>query len=225
MHASLIRSPFARCCGLFLLVLALLLVSLAPTTGLAQGQGAGAALGLLPPMAMAGGDKTPNGSQGSLIEAREMGPGGAPGFDLTGQPFLAPLVIPAAEFRNDGQAPNGYYFPPLIGYIRPQLGTLLLYLMAPAYLPQSATVTQLSVTFYDNGGTSRPWLKLYRVDKDFGIVDEMAMVTTSATSSNVQHISDLTINHPLVVYPNFSYYVGAQLHDSSQRLYSVRIYY
>jgi hypothetical protein len=223
MLARLIRSLFARCFGLFLLVLALMLILLAPTTGWAQGQGTGTAGGVIPAAAIASGDQPLNGNQAVLIESSEIGPGGAQGLDVAGQPFLSPLVIPAADFRNNGQAPNGYYFAFGYGKIQSQSGTV--YLMAPAYLPQNATVNQMSVTFCDNGGAMRPWLNLYRVSKDTGVVDTMASATTASTSVNVQHVSDVSISNPLVVYPTYSYYVGTGLFDASQCIYSVRLYY
>ncbi len=225
MLARVIRSPFARCFGLLLLVLALLPAVFAPTTGWAQSQGAGTALGIAPPAVIAGGDQAVNGSQNALIESGGMKPDSAQGLDVAGAPFLSPLVIPAADFRNDGGSPNGYYFPFTGGYIESQLGTV--FMMAPAYLPQGATVTQMSVTFYDNPLVlvSRPWVALYRADNFSGVVDTMGSVTTTATSTSNQTISDTTILFPIVAYPTYSYYVGTGLFNSAQRIYSVRLYY
>jgi hypothetical protein len=223
MLARVVRSPFARYFGLLLLVLAILLVVFAPTSGWAEGQGAGTALGVVPPAAIAVGSHAMDDSQGALIESGRMEPGTVQGLDIAGQPFLSPLVIPAADFRNDGFSPNSYFFPFGGGYIQSQGSTACM--MAPAYLPQGATATQMSVSIYDNGGTTRPSLYLYRVDNFGGTVVTMGSVATTATSTSIRVISDASILFPSVSYPTYSYYVAGCLYSVDQHLYSVRLYY
>ena len=96
--------------------------------------------------------------------------------------------------------------------------------MAPAYLPNGATITAMCASVYDNT-TSDVWVDLRRVDNFSGGTVWMATVNTTGDSTSIQALCDTSIHDPLVVYPGYAYYVTSCLFSSDIRLYSVRIYF
>ncbi len=68
------------------------------------------------------------------------------------QQYVSPLVIPAADFTDDGFDPDSLFFPFGGGYFQ---GNSANYgcLVAPAYLPNGVTVTDIFVSVYDNDAT------------------------------------------------------------------------
>ncbi|MBD3389130.1 MAG: hypothetical protein GF414_09590 [Candidatus Altiarchaeales archaeon] len=135
----------------------------------------------------------------------------------------SPLVIPAAEFRSDGSDSDAIFFSFIGGYFRgEQVNSCL---MAPVYLPQFATISEIYATTYDNDSNARMWIELYRVNNYTGIVDELAYMETTSNMDAVQILSDPSITHPNVSYPYYSYYLGTCLESTATRIYSVRIYY
>jgi len=139
--------------------------------------------------------------------------------------YSSPLVIPAADFSSDGYAPEGYMFWFSAGalYGENVSGTCL---MAPAYLPNGATVTDMFITAYDNDATNNTYVNLWRVDNYAGTSAQvMASVATAGVSTYIQTPGTYTITYPDVVYPTYSYFVTTCLSYSELRLYSVRIYY
>ena len=148
--------------------------------------------------------------------------------DSAPEAYQSPLVIPAAEFTSDGNNQVGdYFFSFPGGYVLGSDPTGASCLQAPVYLPQGATVTSLYASVLDNTNMGNIFLNLYRVDNyTADNVVRMAEVLTqdAVTNSGIVTISDLTVLSPGVVYPNFSYYVGACL-DNNVRLYAARIYY
>lgn len=135
----------------------------------------------------------------------------------------APLMIPAADFRSDGVDPDSYYFYISGGYL--QGGNTNTCLMAPAYLPNHANVSQIYATVVDNDANYRIWLRLLRVGNFDGIVTEMgSMGTTNEYSSQeLYQLSDSTITSAEVVFPDYSYYVCTCLESANVKLYSVYI--
>lgn len=139
--------------------------------------------------------------------------------------YSSPLVIPGADFRSDGFDPDSTFFSFGSGYARGE--NVNSCMMAPAYVPNGATIEEVYASVYDNDATSgvNIWVKLYRVSNYSGAVDTMANMETMSESSSVQVMSDTSISYPNVQYPDYSYYVGVCLESSDTRLYSVRIYY
>lgn len=150
---------------------------------------------------------------------------GAPPQAITlasGQPQV--LVIPAAAFSSDGYNANSFFFTFSGGYIQGATeydGCV----KAPVYLPKLARVYEAWATVYDNDSTYSFMIDLRRLDNFTGATAVMATMVTSSASTYVQTPYDISINNPLVLYPDYSYYVTTCLLSSNLRLYSVRIWY
>ncbi len=140
--------------------------------------------------------------------------------------YTSPLVITAADFSDDGFDPDSVFFSFGGGYFA---GNAANYgcLIAPAYLPAGATVTDMFVSVFDNDSARAIAVTLRRVDNFTGTGGTMATATTTASGAfnGVQTISSSTITNPVIAYPDYSYYVTACLGSASIRLYSVRLYY
>lgn len=132
---------------------------------------------------------------------------------------LSPLVIPAAAFspRTWGETFS------FLGYTRGGYGCV----MAPAYLPDGATVEDVYASVYDNDGGGSVRIRMHRADNFDGTTDQMAYLATTGPGpvAAIQVVNDDTINEPEVSYPLYSYYVTTCLDSNDIRLYSVRIYY
>ena len=61
--------------------------------------------------------------------------------------WRAPLVIPAAEFRNDGGNTEGFYQDPAGHLVGTGSNSTM---FAPVYLPDGVTVTAMTAHVYDN---------------------------------------------------------------------------
>lgn len=148
----------------------------------------------------------------------------AGGTYLIGTCYSSPLVIPAAAFSSDGYAPDSFYMWFAGGYIR---GTSAHNgcVKAPAYLPNGATVTYVYASVYDNDGTYNIGIDLTRVNNGTGVTGTIASLSSTGTSTVIRNLLDASIDHPLVDYPTYSYYVTSCLLSSDIRLYSVRIYF
>lgn len=135
-----------------------------------------------------------------------------------------PLVIPAADFRSDGTKPDSIFFTFLGGYME---GNSQNYgcVMAPAYLPNGAEVYEVWASARDNSASYNLYINLFRIDNSSGTVNLMASLETTGESANIQFPADLTVDYSSVSYPSYSYYVTTCLSDSSQELYSVRIWF
>lgn len=138
--------------------------------------------------------------------------------------YTSPLIIPAADFAADGFDPDSQFFSFGGGYWG---GNATAYgcLIAPAYLPHGATVTDMFASVYDNDGGRDFTVTLRRVNNFAGGTTAMASAATSSAFAGVTVISDSSIADPVVTYPDFSYYLTLCLGSSSLRLYSVRLYY
>jgi len=136
----------------------------------------------------------------------------------------AVLVIPAAAFSSDGFDANSFFFTFAGGYM---YGTDVHHgcVKAPVYLPKMARVYEVWASVYDNDSTYDFVIDLRRLDNFTGATTSMANLTTSGVSTYVQTPYDLTIINPLVLYPDYSYYVTTCLQSTNMRLYSVRIWY
>lgn len=143
---------------------------------------------------------------------------------LLANAYVSPLVIPAAEFTADGANPGSLFFPFGGGYFQ---GNTENYgcMVAPVYLPYGATVTDMFTTVYDNDATYNIAITLRRVDNFAGGTETMGTANSSGNFAGVTTLNDASITEPLIVYPDYSYYVTACVQSSSIRLYSVRLYY
>lgn len=138
----------------------------------------------------------------------------------------SPLVIPAAAFTADGLNPESSFFPFGGGYFQ---GNTENYgcRVAPVYLPNEAEINEMFVSLYDNDPSYNITIKLYRVDNFTGSVVTMGTVGTSGSDAfaGIQVLNDDTLSEPLVLYPDYSYYLTTCALSSNIRLYSVRLYY
>jgi len=139
------------------------------------------------------------------------------------------FVIPVADFRSNGVDPDGFIFSFSGGNISGKSdATTSTCLMAPAYLPNDAYITDFYATIVDNSPTKFIWLRLYRLDNYTGAVEEVAYAATSPeyVNPNLYQIADLNgIYHNEVLYPDYSFYVTGCISGESIKLYSVRIHY
>lgn len=142
--------------------------------------------------------------------------------DLLARTYGSPLVIPAADFRGDGGASNAWYFTFAGGYFR-GTGTYDCF-MAPAHLPDGATVTWFYASFYKNA-TGNVYVNLRRVNRQTGVTNLMAQVLFDTNSTNIQSEVDGSIDYATVDYPDYAYYVHTCFTETAHRLYSIRIYY
>ena len=136
----------------------------------------------------------------------------------------SPLVIPAAGFTDDGANPESMFFPFSGGYFT---GDADAYgcMVAPAYLPKGAVLTDMFATVYDDDTTYNISVNLRRVDNFSGGTDTMATASSAGAFTGVQTIVDSTIEFPTIVYPDYSYYVTTCVLSGSVRVYSVRLYF
>jgi hypothetical protein len=190
------------------------------------------AVGVWPVLAHDGGQLLP-ANRGLAPQAGWM-PGDSPGGEeldrpagdeITGQGFPAtsPIVIPAAAFTNTGTDPDGFWFNGSGGYVD---GWDSACLKTAVYLPNGATVDSVWATVYDNDAVDNVVIYLRRVYYlNPATVDTMATVSTAGTNPNVYTDSDSGVSNPLIVYPDYSYYLYSCLDSTSTRIYAVRIYY
>jgi hypothetical protein len=138
--------------------------------------------------------------------------------------YTSPLVIPAADFAADGANPDSMFFPFGGGYFQGN-GDIYGCMVAPAYLPEGATVTDMFVSVYDNDATYNLTVNLRRADNFAGGTTTMANASSSGQFAGIQTISTSSITDPLVDYPDYAYYVTTCVLSGNIRIYSVRLYY
>jgi hypothetical protein len=141
--------------------------------------------------------------------------------DMAARGYESPYVIEGADLRHDGGGTPDYFFDFSGGYMRGYGSECF---MAPAYLPDGATVTWFYASLYDNSASNID-VELRRVDRLTGSTNILADLSTSGTSTAIQNLYTGTISYATVDYPNYAYYITTCLFDSSSRLYSIRIYY
>jgi hypothetical protein len=240
---------FARGFGLTMLVGLAVLAAVRPGLGLAQGD-----LGNLASAPRAGGEGAASSGETDdplgrstvpLPEGSALAPNRAAGRDAAGAPApltpeeavrreaqavqlqASPLMIPAADFRDDGFVPDSQRFYFHLGYQQGVTAPAYGCMMAPAYLPNEVHLTELFASVWDNDANPDEdvEIKLWRVNNFDGAVDEMAQASTSGAQQGIVVINDITIDFPDTLYPDYSYYVTTCLTSPDLRLYSVRLYY
>jgi hypothetical protein len=170
------------------------------------------------------------GTSNRLASAEPAGPGHIVPPETEGQRHVdavpgSPLMVPAADFRSDGFDPASIWFSFWGGYMRG--GNLNTCMMAPAYLPNGATVYDIYASVVDNDAYANVWIDLFRVDNYDGTVVVMAQMWTddAYAAPDIVSLEDYPIDYPLVEYPTYSYYLGACMSSSSIELFSVRLWY
>jgi len=139
--------------------------------------------------------------------------------------YVSPLVIPAADFRDDGYDPIGAMFFHFIGgRLANNSDATGSCVMAPAYLPHGSTVTEMWTSYTDSDAGQDAWLRLYRIDHYSGIVEIMAEVSTSGSSGAMINPVDYTVLFPSTSW-DYAYYLGGCGQSDLINLYSVRLWY
>ena len=133
------------------------------------------------------------------------------------------VSIPAAAFHSDGFYPDCFFFYFYGGYITTTLSSGCC-VSTPVHVPEGAVIYQVWMSAIDNSGSSDQSLRLFRVNKNTGTVDIMAIVSTSGQSASIGDFSDTSIDNPTVVYPDYAYYIGTCLRPNIH-LYTVRVWY
>ena len=137
----------------------------------------------------------------------------------------SPLVIPAAAFSTKGNNAESHNFVWFAGFVK---GTALPggCIQAPVYLPRWARPYQMWASIIDADGSNDAIVTLTRrSNTTIGDIDQMGYLSTSGSDTGIRSFSDLIINEPLVMLPDYSYYVTTCLASDNIKLYSVRLYY
>jgi hypothetical protein len=134
----------------------------------------------------------------------------------------SPHVIPAAAFSSDGTLPDSVFFDAEGGFFQ---GNAQEYgcLVAPVFLPEGVTVTDLDISFYDNDTVHEIQTELRRVSNFSGAVTPMGTARSQGSAPFVRTASAPTITAGAILYPDYSYYLTTCLQSSDTRLYSVQI--
>lgn len=138
----------------------------------------------------------------------------------------SPFVVPAAAFQSDGFDPDSHFFPFGGGYLRGNSAADGC-VVAPVYVQEAVTLRAMWASVYDNSSTYNAYVNLRRIDNFTGAHTDMAFATTSGmpNSTNLRTVSDQTIQKPLILYPQYTYYLTTCLQSDQVRLYSVRLYF
>ena len=138
--------------------------------------------------------------------------------------YSSPLVVPAADFRSDGDDPATTLLSFSGGYIAGTLsgsGCVI----APAYLPKDAVINTLQISAYDTDGSNQVAVSLRRVDNYSGAVTLLATASTSGSDASIVTPSVAVTANNTVAYPTYAYYLTTCLQTESLRLYAVSISY
>ena len=136
------------------------------------------------------------------------------------------LVIPAADFINDGYNPTAAYYTFATGMWSPTTSTSVC-MMAPAYLPEEVTIAELWGTFSDTDVTYQGSMALYRKSNySTESSQQMAYISTGTTYvSGYINPGDTTVDYAVVDSPTYSYFVAGCLGSLNIDFVGVRIYY
>ena len=137
----------------------------------------------------------------------------------------SPLTIPAAAFATKGNNAESNNFIWWAGYIR---GTAISggCIQAPVYLPPYARIYQVWASVIDNDAANNMSVWLTRSSNlTEGEATDMSTLSTSGSSTSIQSLSDFSITEPIIVHPDYSYFVSTCMASADLKLYSVRIWY
>lgn len=146
------------------------------------------------------------------------------------------ILVPAADFNDDGLAAQTYAYDDVGGYTYPSSDTQLC-MQAPVYLPHGVTVTEFGGYVLDNNNQaeiSRIELRRVQYLDDTPLGTNSDLMAESNTANDVpldavQWISDNNIeNGPVVDTATYAYYAVVCMDgsgDESLRLYAVEALY
>ncbi len=167
---------------------------------------------------------------GIIVTPLETPPVGEPGEGAIGPQSDGSgiEVVPIAAFKHDGNNANDWFHDFAGGYIRNKSSNAPC-LMAPAYPPDSATLTAFSFSLVDDSASSNLGVVLRRVRLATGVVDEIAGAQAALDSSTPVEVKDSTIESgKQVVSSAYAYYVILCFPSDTYmdiRLYGARLFY
>lgn len=140
------------------------------------------------------------------------------------------FTIPASAFGPDGSDPTSsllvFEMGPLLGggggYL---VGNARGYgcVQAPVYLPDSQIVQNFNANIYDNDSNRSVVVRLQRVARTNGLIQEMAAVSsgTSYAAAAVVRLTTTTVNNARIDNINYQYFVNTCLASAQTALYTV----
>ncbi len=151
-----------------------------------------------------------------------------------GKSYVSPLNVPASAFRSDGINPDQLitwtHYDELHG-----MGVENAIAVAPVYLPQGATVSMVGAQVFDGIGTTGPcgddplqrdvWAQLLRVNNYTGEASTMASFSTTGSDPDYQYFVEMSVEFPLVDYPDYSYYAVTKVCHSAHAFCAMQIFY
>lgn len=140
--------------------------------------------------------------------------------------WQSPLLIPAAEFENNGVLPVEDKFFDSDGYFSGRQNAVL-NMMAPVQLPNSATITRFEAAMVDIGDCpSVPdvEVELRRVNFSTGATNVLATVISN-DNTDMEIFGDTSIAYSTVNNLSHAYFVVVYMCGQFQGMQGVRIHY
>ena len=151
-----------------------------------------------------------------------------------GKSYISPLNVPASAFRSDGINPDQLltwtHYDEIHG-----MNVENAIAVAPVYLPDGANVSMVGVQVFDGVGTTGPcgdvpvqrdvWVYLFRVNNYTGETSVMAGFSTTGTDPDYQYFVEMSVDDPLVDYPDYSYYAAAKVCHSAHAFCAMQMFY
>ena len=153
--------------------------------------------------------------------------------------FRNPLNISAAEFKPDGFQAGDVFVSPNDGTVYGANYAETRIVHAPIYLPDGAHISSVWARVQDaDGGGGGPGncVSGFPSDIELAIVrkkgcsastcsDEMARVSTSGSSPNLQTLGTATIDFPVVDGDDYGYFATVRLCGPKHTLYNLHVFY
>jgi hypothetical protein len=138
----------------------------------------------------------------------------------------SPLIVPAADFANNGTNPGEEEFYSSEGYMSGRTNSVLT-LVAPVQLPNGAVITRVEMAVFDIGDcASVPDVQLQLRSYNYGT--GATLLHASVTSSNtttMQVFADATVDSATVDNLSRGYYLVVNMCGVFQGFQGARIFY
>ncbi len=137
-----------------------------------------------------------------------------------GKAFTSPYVISSAEWRNDGEDMDGFFYSFSRGGWNSNGSTVCM--MAPVFIASNVTLDEFYVTIDDTDDSVNGAVYLKRVNNYDGTIETVASVTSTG-DTGIQNPSELGLAH--LTSGNYSYYLTTCTISTSIFVYQARIWY
>lgn len=147
--------------------------------------------------------------------------------------YASPLTIAPSDLRNSGDNPDGMILVPHTGYL--QADNSMIWSVAPVYLPNGARIAYFQASLHDgwDGGFGicdmalgfDVGVYLMRVHNFTGETQQMSFLQSSGTIGTTQHLGDISVEHPDVAYPDWSYYMIVRMCSTAHYFMGATILY